>query len=110
MRPPPTCCSDCSPIIDDFERALPGGAADEGRTPIAQGVELIHRQLLELLRKRGVTPIEAIGADFDPHVHQAVAHEASPDHREGEVIGEMRRGYRSATAAPTGDGEGGERS
>ena len=38
-------------------------------------------------------PIEALGADFDPNLHQAVVHEVSPEHREGEVIGEMRRGY-----------------
>ena len=38
-------------------------------------------------------PIEALGADFDPNVHQAVMHEVSPEHREGEVIGELRRGY-----------------
>ena len=37
--------------------------------------------------------ISAVGADFDPNVHQAVAHESSPDHREGEVISQMSRGY-----------------
>jgi molecular chaperone GrpE len=40
-----------------------------------------------------VRPIEAIGSDFDPHLHEAVIHESSPEHREGEVIGELRRGY-----------------
>jgi molecular chaperone GrpE len=79
-------------IVDDFERALhvdAGGAGEAYR----RGVELIHGQLLDLLRKRGVRPIEALGADFNPHFHQAVIHEVSPDHREGEVIGELRRGY-----------------
>jgi molecular chaperone GrpE len=56
-------------------------------------VELIHTKLHDLLRKLGVRPIDAIGADFDRISHQAVAHEASPGHREGEVIGEMQRGY-----------------
>ena len=56
-------------------------------------MELIHAKLHDMLRKQGVSPIEALGADFDPNVHQAVAHEASPEHREGEVIGELRRGY-----------------
>jgi molecular chaperone GrpE len=37
--------------------------------------------------------MDAIGADFDPNLHQAVVQESSPDHREGEVIGELRRGY-----------------
>ena len=48
---------------------------------------------MEILRKRGVKAIEALGTDFDPHQHQAVAHETAAGHREGEVIEEYRRGY-----------------
>jgi molecular chaperone GrpE len=59
-----------------------------------RGVELIHKQLGEILRKRGVRPIEALGADFDPNIHQAVVHELSDQHREGEVMEELQRGYR----------------
>ena len=84
---------DLLPIIDNLERALEapaGGASDSYR----QGVELIHRQMTELLRRRGVTSIESVGADFDPELHQAVVHEVSPEHREGEVIEELRRGYK----------------
>jgi molecular chaperone GrpE len=81
------------PLVDDMERALKadaGGAATEG---IRRGVELIHKQLIETLRKRGVTPIDALGADFDPHFHQAVSHEPADGRREGEVVEEFRRGY-----------------
>jgi molecular chaperone GrpE len=49
--------------------------------------------MVDLLRKRGVTPIEAVGADFDPRYHQAVVQEHSPDHRDGEVLEEFTRGY-----------------
>ena len=49
--------------------------------------------VLPLLKKYGVRPFESLGADFDPNVHQAVIQEESPDHREGEVIGELRKGY-----------------
>jgi molecular chaperone GrpE len=80
------------PIVDNFERALEAPAppeADAFRT----GAELIHRQMLELLRKRGVRPIDALGSDFDPNFHQAVIHEASDRHREGEVMQELQRGY-----------------
>ena len=82
---------DLLPIIDNLERALQaqGGDADSLR----KGVELIHKQALDLLRKRGVTTIDALGADFDPNRHQAVVHEASDEHREGEVMQEMQRGY-----------------
>jgi molecular chaperone GrpE len=58
-----------------------------------KGVELIHRQLLDLLRTRNVTPIEALGTTFDPRYHQAVVHEAGSGRPEGEVIEEFRRGY-----------------
>ena len=79
------------PIVDNFERALQAPSPDaEG---FRKGVELIHKQMLDFLRKRGVTPIQALGADFDPNYHQAVVHEESPSHREGEVIEELQRGY-----------------
>ncbi len=80
------------PLLDDFERALDAGT-DEAATAYRAGVELIHKQLLDLLAKRGVTPIEALGQPFDPHFHQAIAHEVSPEHPEGIVIAELRRGY-----------------
>jgi len=83
---------DVLPLVDDLERALATPTADVAS--YRTGVELIHRQLLEVLRKRGVTTIEALGADFDPHVHQAVSQEVSASHREGEVIEELRRGYK----------------
>ncbi|HKH74714.1 MAG TPA: nucleotide exchange factor GrpE [Vicinamibacterales bacterium] len=82
---------DLFPIIDNLERALQAAAQDE---PLRKGVELIHKQMLEILRKRGVTPIEALGADFDPNVHEAVSHEESAEHREGEVMEELQRGYK----------------
>ena len=79
-------------IVDDFDLALMVSADDEGAA-YQKGVELIHAKLTDLLKKYGVRPIDALGADFDPNLHQAVIQEASPDHREGEVIGELRRGY-----------------
>lgn len=79
-------------VVDDFDRALTVEAGEDA-SAYRRGVELIHAKLQDLLRKRGVKPIESIGRDFDPTVHQAVSHESSPHHREGEVIGEMRRGY-----------------
>jgi molecular chaperone GrpE len=81
------------PVIDDLERALEADVTDESVEPYRKGVEIIHKQLMDLLRKRGVKPIDALGADFDPHFHQAVAHEPSPGHRDGEIIEEFRRGY-----------------
>ena len=79
-------------VVDDFDRALTVDSGD-GDPAYRKGVELIHGKLHDLLRKQGLKPIDTIGADFDPNVHQAVVHEVSPDHREGEVIGELRKGY-----------------
>ena len=85
---------DLLPVVDDLERALaaPGWHAD----PAARrGVELIHRQLLDALRKRGVEPLDVMGKDFDPEWHEAVASEPAGDRREGEITAEIRRGYRA---------------
>jgi molecular chaperone GrpE len=79
-------------VVDDFDRAL---TVDAGKAGAAykKGIELIHAKLHELLRKQGVRPIEALGADFDPNLHQAVLQEPSEGHRDGEVIGELQKGY-----------------
>ena len=80
-------------LVDNLERALQVDAGDDSTGAYRRGVELIHKQLLDVLAKRGVRPIEALGADFDPYYHQAVSHEAAEGRREGEVIEEFRRGY-----------------
>ena len=81
------------PLVDDLERALQVEAGDEGSSSYRRGVELIHKQILDVLRKRGVRPIDALGADFDPYYHQAVSHEPVAGRRDGEIIEEFRRGY-----------------
>ncbi len=83
---------DLLPIVDNLERALQAPAGSDADA-FRKGVELIHKQMLDLLRKRGVTPIEALGVDFDPNLHEAVVHEISSEHREGEVMQELQRGY-----------------
>jgi molecular chaperone GrpE len=80
------------PVIDDFERALQIEAP--GADSYRQGLEIIHRALMDMLRKRGVTPVEAVGTTFDPQVHQAVAYEEAPNRRDGEVLEQFTRGYR----------------
>jgi molecular chaperone GrpE len=80
-------------IVDDFDRAVAADAPPEAQ-PYKAGMELIQRQLAELLKKRGVTTIDAIGADFDPHQHQAVAYEEVDGAREGEVVDVMAKGYK----------------
>lgn len=82
------------PLLDDFERALGAAAGGSGGEAWRAGMELIHRELLEILRKRGVTPIDTAGARFDPNLHEAVAYQTCEGRGDGEVIDELRRGYR----------------
>jgi len=81
------------PIVDNLERALLAPVGSDAEV-YRKGVELIHRQMIDLLRKRGVAPVDSVGVDFDPNIHQAVAHEVSSSHREGEVMEEFARGYK----------------
>ena len=79
-------------VVDDFDRALTVEAGPEANA-YKKGVELIHAKMNDILRRYQVRPLEVLGTDFDPNLHQAVVHESSPEHREGEVIGELQRGY-----------------
>jgi molecular chaperone GrpE len=81
------------PTLDGFERAL---NHREPGVPESyyQGLELIFRELREVLGRVGLTPIEATGTIFDPHLHQAVETVDAPDRREHEVVEELQRGYK----------------
>ena len=80
-------------IVDDFDRALEAEAAGGAVEAYRQGIELIHRRMMELLARRGVTAIDAVGADFDPNLHQAVTTAPAGERRDGEVIEQFSRGY-----------------
>src|SRR5689334_24965390 len=79
------------PVIDSFERALQAKSeAGDFRT----GVELIYKQLQDVLAKLGVRPIPAKGQQFDPHVHEAIEMVDTPDAADHEVLDEWQRGYK----------------
>ena len=80
-------------VMDDFDRALRVETPEAAR-PYTAGVEMIHKALHELVRKRGVSEVEALGRDFDPHEHQAVAYEEMPGARDGEVVQVLQQGYK----------------
>jgi molecular chaperone GrpE len=84
---------DLLPIVDNLERAV--GAAQGGGNghTIVEGVQMVLSSLLDYLRVQGVTPIEAKGQMFDPRLHEAVDHVASPHHEPNTVVDEMHRGY-----------------
>jgi molecular chaperone GrpE len=82
-------------IVDNLDRALQhASAAGAAPETLAQGVELVSRQLQEVLARFGVEPIAALGARFDPHLHEAMARvETAGDPPDGTVVEEYRRGY-----------------
>lgn len=80
-------------VVDDLERALSAGDGTSDVAGYRRGVELIHAAMLDLLRRRNVTPLASIGTTFDPNVHQAVAVVAADGRADGEVVEETRRGY-----------------
>jgi molecular chaperone GrpE len=84
------------PVVDNFHRALehaPGAAEDTAPQEWVAGLNMVLRQLEDMLAAEGVTVIDAVGQDFDPSRHQAVLAEPSDEHDEGKVIEEMQRGY-----------------
>jgi molecular chaperone GrpE len=82
------------PIVDDVDRALGALPADQADGEWANGFRLIQRKLQALLESEGVTTIVAEGQRFDPALHFAVTHEQQAGFAEGDVIGEVARGYR----------------
>jgi molecular chaperone GrpE len=79
------------PVIDNFERAL---QAKSEAADFRAGVELIYKQLRDVLTKLGVQPIEAKGQQFDPHVHEAIEMVETSDAADHEVLEEWQRGYK----------------
>jgi molecular chaperone GrpE len=78
-------------VIDNLDLALSAqGSAED----LKRGVEMIHRQMQELLRRFGATEVPAVGQPFDPTQHEAVAREESPEVKSPTVVAELRRGYR----------------
>lgn len=79
------------PVLDNFQLALKAtGSAEQLRT----GVELIVKQMEEALRSLNVQPVEAVGAVFDPRVHEALEMVERPDLPDHQVFDEVRRGYK----------------
>jgi len=79
------------PVLDNFERAL--AAEGESVESFKQGVELIFRQLMDVLEAEGVAQIPAVGEQFDPEKHEAAFREESDHHPDNTIIEEFRRGY-----------------
>lgn len=80
-------------ILDNFERALSHDQSDDGQS-LREGVELIYKQFLDVLKRQGVEPIEIEDEIFDPRIQQAFITEESEEISEPTVSEELQRGYR----------------
>ena len=77
-------------VIDNFERALAAGNADDS---FYKGMEMILKQLQGVLDKAGASEIKALGEDFDPNFHSAVMTEDSTEYESGKVTEVLQKGY-----------------
>ena len=81
------------PVIDNFERGLATVSEEERNGAFAQGIDKIYKQLLTELAEAGVTPIEAVGKEFNPDFHNAVMHIEDENLGENIVAEEFQKGY-----------------
>jgi molecular chaperone GrpE len=81
------------PTLDGFERALQHRDANVPEQ-FFQGMELIHKELVDVLARAGLTPLETVGKTFDPHLHQAVETVEAGERRDQEIVEELQRGYK----------------
>jgi molecular chaperone GrpE len=84
------------PVLDNFEAALNAAQSTSGDNAqsLLTGISMIHQQLKAVLTEAGLEEIEAHGKPFDPNLHEAVSQAESSEHPEGNVMQQLRRGYR----------------
>ncbi|MDN5368619.1 MAG: molecular chaperone GrpE, partial [Thermovirga sp.] len=80
------------PVLDNLDMALSSSCGDDSEK-IRSGVEIIRKQFLDVLCKLGLEPIDAVGKDFDPSMHEALAIEEVEPERDGKVLEEYQKGF-----------------
>ena len=81
------------PVVDNFERGLAAVTEEEKGTPFVEGMEKIYKQMMTMLEEAGVKPIEAVGQEFDPNLHNAVMHVEDEELGENIIAEEFQKGY-----------------
>jgi len=82
------------PLLDHLELGLQAAASAKDVASVVSGLKLIQSQFERFLADHGVTPIDAIGKPFDPHLHEALGQEPAPGKPEGTVLHQRRRGFK----------------
>ena len=81
------------PVVDNFERGLAAVTEEEKGTPFVEGMEKIYKQMMTVLEEAGVKPIETVGQEFDPNLHNAVMHVEDEGFGENIIAEEFQKGY-----------------
>jgi len=81
------------PVVDNFERGLAALSEEEMKQPFAEGMNMVYKQLITELEKLEVKPIEAVGCEFNPELHNAVMQVESEEYESGIVAQELQKGY-----------------
>ena len=81
------------PVVDNFERGLDAVREEDKEDPFIQGMEMVYKQLMTVLGELGVKPIEAVGKEFDPDLHNAVMHVEDEEFGENIIAEEFQKGY-----------------
>ena len=81
------------PVVDNFERALDAASEEEKETPFVQGIDKIYKHMMTTFEEIGVTPIDAVGKEFDPNLHNAVMHDEDEEMGENIISEQFQKGY-----------------
>ncbi len=81
------------PVVDNFERGLSAVPQEQRSDAFVEGMDKTYKQMMTVFEELGVTPIEAIGQEFDPQLHNAVMQVESEEYESGIVAQELQKGY-----------------
>ena len=81
------------PIVDNFERGFKSITDEEKETPFAKGMDMVYKQTMKMLEDAEVKPIEAVGLEFNPDLHNAVMHVEDDSVGENIIVEEFEKGY-----------------
>ncbi len=80
-------------VVDDLDRSLDHFGEDMSHGKVKEGIEMVRKHFMDILEKNGLKVVESLGKVFDPHFHEAVAHQTKEGAEDGEIIVEYQKGF-----------------
>ncbi len=82
------------PVLDDFDRAKKNAESEDSKENFSEGVSLVYQKLYNMLKQKGLHPMESTGKDFDPELHEAITEIPAPtEEMKGKVVDTIEKGY-----------------